>query len=307
MNELNIFDYDGMKIETIMHDNGKGKIVPYFHGSSVAIVLGYENQQQAVSYNCTKVIKLSRLDIAKIAPLQSRDITPYKALTDSGYSHGEIIAKQSWIPEPDVYRLVLRSRKDYAEKFQDWVVEEVLPALRKDGMYVVGEEKVESGDMSIEEMQLKVMQHLQMKVERLHQERLLAESKAKALEVENEEILDQFVAHKVTVPQFCKQLNGVNTSKVQGWLEETGKFYKDGKGNFRVYGTYRDDYFTESKGNTLKGEREVQYTSIYLTKRGAKWIYKKYRNNELPMKVNWDGKLTQEVFKEDFMLEMKIK
>lgn len=40
------------------------------------------------------------------------------------------------IPESDVYRLVMRSKLEEAEKFQDWVVEEVLPSIRKRGMYV---------------------------------------------------------------------------------------------------------------------------------------------------------------------------
>lgn len=35
------------------------------------------------------------------------------------------------IPESDVYRLVMRSKLPSAERFQDWVVEEVLPTLRQ--------------------------------------------------------------------------------------------------------------------------------------------------------------------------------
>ncbi|EJB8582436.1 hypothetical protein F0M03_02355 [Vibrio parahaemolyticus] len=165
--EMQIFDYDGMKVETILHENDKGKTVPYFHGSSVAIILGYEDVNQAVRKNCTKPLKLSKLDVAKLASVPETNVTPYKTLTDSGYSHGEIIAKQSWIPESDVYRLVMKSTLPSAEKFQDWVCEEVLPKIRQDGMYIAGEEKVESGEMSIEEMTLKVHEYLQNKVNRL--------------------------------------------------------------------------------------------------------------------------------------------
>lgn len=39
----------------------------------------------------------------------------------------------------------MRSDKPEAREFQDWVTREVLPAIRKDGMYVVGEEKVKTG------------------------------------------------------------------------------------------------------------------------------------------------------------------
>lgn len=164
---MQIFDYDGMKVETILHENDKGKTVPYFHGSSVAIILGYEEPNKSIKRHCNKMIKMSKLDIQKLVSYESSDITPYKALTDSGYSHGEIIAKQSWIPESDVYRLVLGSDNPDAEKFQDWVCEEVLPKIRQDGMYIAGEEKIDSGEMSIEEMTLKVHEYLQNKVNRL--------------------------------------------------------------------------------------------------------------------------------------------
>lgn len=70
-------------------------------------------------------------------------------LVKQGLSHNEIIVKNIWINEFDIYRLVMRSSLPNAEKFQDWVYEEVLPSLRKDGMYVVGEEKVESGSTKI--------------------------------------------------------------------------------------------------------------------------------------------------------------
>lgn len=40
-----------------------------------------------------------------------------------------------WIPESDMYRLVMKSTKNEAEKFQDWVCEDVLPTIRKTGKY----------------------------------------------------------------------------------------------------------------------------------------------------------------------------
>jgi hypothetical protein len=39
------------------------------------------------------------------------------------------------IPESDLYRLTLKSTLDSAERFQDWVTEEVLPSIRKTGSY----------------------------------------------------------------------------------------------------------------------------------------------------------------------------
>lgn len=42
------------------------------------------------------------------------------------------------IDEAGLYKLIMRSNKPEAEKFQDWVTEEVLPSIRKHGAYMTG-------------------------------------------------------------------------------------------------------------------------------------------------------------------------
>jgi prophage antirepressor-like protein len=74
------------------------------------------------------------------------------------------------ISEQGLYKLIFKSRKPFAEEFQDWICGEVIPALRKDGMYIDGEEKVKSGEMSEDELILKAMTCLQGKVARLQKE-----------------------------------------------------------------------------------------------------------------------------------------
>jgi prophage antirepressor-like protein len=56
------------------------------------------------------------------------------------------------------------------KKFQDWVTKDVLPAIRKDGAYVMGEEKVRTGEMSEDEFVLKAMTMLQGKAQRFCEE-----------------------------------------------------------------------------------------------------------------------------------------
>ncbi len=48
------------------------------------------------------------------------------------------------VTESGLYKLVLRSDKPEAKEFQHWVTSVVLPAIRKDGAYIEGEEKVAS-------------------------------------------------------------------------------------------------------------------------------------------------------------------
>lgn len=73
----------------------------------------------------------------------------------------------SVISESGLYKLAMRSDKPEAKAFQDWVTRVVLPAIRKDGMYVAGEERISTGEMNEDEFILKVFTLLQSKVERL--------------------------------------------------------------------------------------------------------------------------------------------
>lgn len=107
MNELTIFSNEEFgEIRTIII-NGK----PYFCASDVAKSLGYSNTRDAVSRHCKGVEK--------------HDIP-----TKSG---NQIV---SFISEGDVYRLIMKSKLPSAEKFESWVMDEVLPTIHKTGGYV---------------------------------------------------------------------------------------------------------------------------------------------------------------------------
>lgn len=106
MNELQIFNSGEFgEIRTIEID---GK--PYFVGADVAKALGYSNPRKAILDHCKGVTK--------------RD-TP----TSSG------IQSMSYINEGDLYRLIMKSKLPSAEKFESWVMDEVLPTIRKTGSY----------------------------------------------------------------------------------------------------------------------------------------------------------------------------
>lgn len=106
MNDLQIFtNPDFGEVRTI-EENG----AVMFCGSDVAKALGYSNPRDAISRHCRGVVK--------------RD-TP----TESG------MQEMSFIPESDLYRLVFGSKLPTAERFTDWVTEEILPAIRRHGSY----------------------------------------------------------------------------------------------------------------------------------------------------------------------------
>jgi prophage antirepressor-like protein len=106
MNSLQIFNSEEFgEIRTIEID---GK--PYFVGTDVAKALGYSNPRKAIIDHCKGVTK--------------RD-TP----TSSG------IQSMSYINEGDLYRLIMKSKLPSAEKFESWVMDEVIPTIRKTGSY----------------------------------------------------------------------------------------------------------------------------------------------------------------------------
>lgn len=106
MNELQIFNSGEFGNIRTAEIDGK----PYFVGTDVAKALGYNNPRDAVSRHCKGVVK--------------RD-TP----TSSG------IQSMSYINEGDLYRLIMKSKLPSAEKFELWVMDEVLPTIRKTGSY----------------------------------------------------------------------------------------------------------------------------------------------------------------------------
>lgn len=86
------------------------------------------------------------LDVLKCLELDSNPTIVRKRLSESGFLDKEIeqddrgvLVTVSYISEPNLYRCVMQSKKPEAEKFQDWVVEEVLPSIRKHGAYITGE------------------------------------------------------------------------------------------------------------------------------------------------------------------------
>lgn len=104
------------------------------------------------------------------AALTKVDSTEKQTLTGSKVHRMNLTTSNrgiTLISESGLYKLVMRSDKPEARHFQDWVTRDVLPAIRKDGGYIMGEEKVATGEMSDDELILRALQVAQNKIERL--------------------------------------------------------------------------------------------------------------------------------------------
>lgn len=97
----------------------------------------------------------------------------------------------------------------------------------------------------------------------------------------------------MTAPKFCKQLNGVNVSMVNNQLVKMNMLNRQGQ-NLVPTSYSRDRYFAERNHEHENGSRSY----AVLTIKGAKWLYRAYLSNKLPMKKSWDNQYSHLVFEE---------
>lgn len=110
MKELQIFENSEFGQVRTVDVDGK----TYFIASDIAKALGYAIPHKAVQTHCKGVLK-------------------WNIPTNSGKQEMLII------PEGDIYRLVIKSQLPSAERFEKWVFDDVIPSIRKHGMYAVDE------------------------------------------------------------------------------------------------------------------------------------------------------------------------
>ena len=106
MTDLQTFTNAAFGKVRILYEDGK----PLFCGADACKALGYKNQHDALTRHCKGVVKRY-------------------PLTNGGKQ------QMNFLPEGNLYRLITHSKLPSAEKFEHWVFDEVLPAIRKNGMY----------------------------------------------------------------------------------------------------------------------------------------------------------------------------
>ncbi|WP_252254512.1 ORF6C domain-containing protein [Clostridium sp. ZBS12] len=111
MNNLMIFENKPVEVF-----EWNGKIL--FNPKNVAECLDIKNVNENLrSFNENQVIKLTNSKISN---------TDFRKLHNTG---------ENFLTESGVYKLIFKSKKAEAEKFQDWVTDKVLPSIRKTGAY----------------------------------------------------------------------------------------------------------------------------------------------------------------------------
>lgn len=112
MNELTLFNNPEFgEIRTLETNDGKA----LFCGADVAKALGYAKPNNAISAHCRYALKQG------VPHPQNPDKT----------------IEMTFIPESDIYRLTFSSKLPNAEKFTDWIAEEVIPQILRTGSYTM--------------------------------------------------------------------------------------------------------------------------------------------------------------------------
>ncbi|CAM4182900.1 hypothetical protein VINE108521_12265 [Vibrio neonatus] len=88
----------------------------------------------------------------------------------------------------------------------------------------------------------------------------------------------------LTIPEFCRQLNGVNTQKVQRALAKLRVLINLNNG-------YEPDFYynVHFKVRSFEYKPGKHRSCCFITEVGAGLLYKLYLDDFLPMRKDWDG------------------
>lgn len=213
-----------------------GKIL--FCGRDVATALGYKDSKNALKQHCRGV--------AFHHPIQDR----------MGRSQ-----EARFITEGDVYRLIMASRLPAAERFEAWVVDEVLPSIRTQGAYITAQAM---RDPAFIARLLETIQEEQAR--RLSAEQALAEITPKAT------YFDIVMNSKDALPiRVIAKDFGLSAQKLNAILHEAGVQYKQ-SGTWLLYQTHTGKGYTDTKTHIITEDGRTR-VHTYWTQKGRLFIY----------------------------------
>lgn len=186
------------KIRTVKKND-----VVYFAGSDVAKALGYAIPHKAVQTHCKGVLK-------------------WNIPTDSG--NQDVL----FITEGDVYRLIMKSKLPSAERFESWVMDEVLPSIRKNGGYIAGQETMTDDELLAKALMVannkiaerdRIIEHQKAKIEYDRPKTIFAD----AVATSNTSILVGDLAKII-----CQNGVQIGQKRLFAWLRDNGYLMKSG-------------------------------------------------------------------------------
>lgn len=224
MNEVQIFNNEEFGQVRIVEIEGK----PYFVGKDVANALGYSNPRDAILRHCKGVVK-----------------------HDNFKEGGQLIAL---ITEGDMYRLITHSKLESAERFEDWVFDEVLPAIRKHGIYAT--DNVIDNILNNPDFGIQLLTKLK-------------EERVARVEAERRNAILMHVNKTYTMTEIAKELGLKSAIQLNKILAEK-KIQYQVNGTWVMYSKYSDLGYEEIKQEVLDSGRVIYHRRI--TQMGREFI-----------------------------------
>ena len=230
---------------------------------------------------------------AVVNRLQSCHISSIKVATEV-ISHGVTTGKMQeqemfFVTEPDLYRVIFQSRKSSARKFQDWVFDEVLPALRKDGGYIVSTEEDTEEDIIARGL-IAAKAALLRKEQRVRELEAQTEQQAQTIGIQQKELTvaapkvkyyDDTLASTdcLTTTQVADDL-GISARALNQQLSNAGiQYFQSGswhlKGKFREWQLASTRTYNYIKGDGSTGTK----VNLVWNQRGKRFILALYNND----------------------------
>ena len=247
MNEIQIFqNVEFGAIRTMSTEQGE----VMFCAKDVAEALGYSNGRDAVRKH-----------------VDGEDKTTV-AICDTGSNYK---SQATFINESGLYSLILSSKLESAKRFKHWVTSEVLPAIRKQGGYMVAKQ----GE-SDEVIMARALQILHATVQRRNEQIAKLQPKADYAD----EVLDSVTC--ITTTQLAKEL-GMTAQELNRRLCEMRIQYWQ-SGQYMLYAEFARQGFAKSRTHKRVLKHGMVITEMYLvwTERGREFIHQllnpKYAN-----------------------------
>ena len=232
MKELQIFNNREFgQIRTIELE---GK--PYFMASDVAKALGYIRPNDAINQHCRATVKHSTLISGKMQEV-------------------------NFIGEGDMYRLITHSKLESAERFETWVFDEVLPSIRKHGIYAT--------DNVIDN----ILNNPDFGIELLTK---LKEERTARVEAEKKNAILTHINKTYTMTEIAKELNMKSAVQLNKMLSEK-KIQYHINGTWVMYSKYSNLGYEEIKQEVLDNGRVIYHRRI--TQLGREFILGLFSGN----------------------------
>lgn len=243
MNELQIFkNAEFGQIRTV-EINGQ----PYFMASDVARALGYTNPSRSAKDHCKNLIK--------------------RCTTDSVGREQESL----FIPESDIYRLIIKSKLPSAERFEKWLMEEVLPSIRKTGGYISGQETMTDAELMAKALLVanKQIEQRNKQIEEMQPKAIFAD----AVSASKTSILIGDLAKII-----CQNGIQIGQKRLFEWLRQNGYLIKSGASkNMPMQRYVEQGLFEVKESNVCNPDGSVRVTkTTKITGKGQLYFINKF-------------------------------